>query len=61
MKIMSDDNSKEEMKLKMNCAYGKRNDKIFAEIWIIVWRMKAHFLYEIDFFVQIVKDNLLIN
>lgn len=23
MKIMSDDNSKEEMKLKMNCAYGK--------------------------------------
>jgi len=26
MKIMSDDNSKKEMKLKMNCAYGKRND-----------------------------------
>lgn len=51
MKIMSDDNSKEEMKLKMNCAYGKRNDKIFAEIWITMWRMEAHFL----------KDNLLIN
>ena len=29
MKIMSDDNIAEEMKLKMNCAYGKRNDKVF--------------------------------
>ena len=32
MKIMSDDNGKEEMKLKMNCAYGKRNDNFFNDM-----------------------------